>query len=81
MMPLVLPFFCIVDSRKSLHREVCERREGPFEFLETRIPYSSIVEQMGLRRAPVPTYAASSDVTRSYESLWTEIQHQDGMFS
>jgi cellulose biosynthesis protein BcsQ len=76
--PLVLPFFCIVDARKALHREVCERREGPFEFLETTIPYSSTVEKMGLERAPVPAYAARNEVTRAYEQLWDEVIRRTG---
>ena len=76
--PQVLPFFCIVDARKSLHREVCERRDGPFEFLQTRIPYSSTVEQMGLRRAPVPTYARNAKVTRAYSDLWAEVIKRTG---
>jgi len=45
--PKILPFFCMVDRRKKLHRQVtalAEELEVPM--LETEIPYSSVVEQM-----------------------------------
>jgi cellulose biosynthesis protein BcsQ len=76
--PLILPFFCIVDARKSLHREVCAQPDGRFRFLETRIPYSSTVEKMGLRRAPVPVYASRSEAARAYEQLWFEVIRRTG---
>jgi cellulose biosynthesis protein BcsQ len=70
----VLPFFCMVDRRKALHRRICESADGtPFAFLETRIPYSSVVEQMSVHRAPLATFARASDAARAYSSLWTEI--------
>jgi cellulose biosynthesis protein BcsQ len=70
----VLPFFCMVDRRKALHRSTCAGIDGaPFEFLATRIPYSSVVEQMSVRRAPLATFARSSEAARAYASLWEEI--------
>ena len=70
----VLPFFCMVDRRKSLHRDVCETAsEMPVGFLDTRIPYASVVEQMSVHRAPLATFARASDAARAYASLWTEI--------
>lgn len=74
----VLPFFCIVDRRKALHREVCDSSPGPFEFLEARIPYSSTVEQMGLHRAPVAVYAPGSEAARAFEALWREVMDRTG---
>ena len=60
--PRVLPFFCMVDRRKALHREVCDWVDTqPLGFLKTRIPYSSLVEQMGVRRAPLGAYAPRLD--------------------
>jgi cellulose biosynthesis protein BcsQ len=77
----VLPFLCMVDRRKKLHRAglrlvdgsdyAYRRTEG---FLEARIPYSSLVEQMGLHRAPLPSYAYSSGPSRAYLALWREIE-------
>jgi cellulose biosynthesis protein BcsQ len=75
MTPRILPFLCMVDRRKSLHRKICAlATEHHPEMLATTIPYSSVVEQMGLLRAPLPTYARSSAASRAYEALWAEIR-------
>jgi cellulose biosynthesis protein BcsQ len=72
---LVLPFFCMADMRKSMHREICLRpNDGPYRFLQARIPYSSYVERMGLHRAPLATFAGWSAPARAYEELWREIK-------
>ena len=71
----VLPFFCMADRRKSLHRSIADPSEpAPFSFLHTQIPYSSLVEQMGVHRAPLSTYARWSAPSRAYERLWQEIR-------
>lgn len=75
------PFLCMVDRRKKLHRRgehllaesgVELRRIGAF--LDARIPYSSHVEQMGLRRAPLPSFAYHSPASRAYLDLWREVE-------
>ena len=70
----VLPFFCMVDRRKALHRKVCawalEHSKG---FLDTTIPYASLVEQMGVRRKPVTAFAPSSAAARAFAGLWAEV--------
>jgi cellulose biosynthesis protein BcsQ len=71
----VLPFFSMVDLRKSLHKTICNAAPGKgVRFLKTRIPYASVVEQMGVRRAPVSVFAARSAVDYAYRALWDEIQ-------
>jgi len=71
--PDLLPFFCMVDSRKRLHRDVVAYvQENQLGFAEARVPYSSLVERMGSRRLPLPAYAPSSAPARAYESLWAE---------
>jgi chromosome partitioning protein len=71
----ILPFFSMVDRRKGLHRDICDDRASlPCRFLETEIPYSSVVERMGIHRAPVATYDRSSKAARAYDRLWGEIQ-------
>lgn len=78
--PQVLPFFCMVDRRKALHREVTSATSDLVEpMLQTRIPYSSVVEQMGIRRAPLATFAASSAAALAYDRLWSEIQQMCGV--
>ena len=70
----VFPFFCMVDRRRSLHRGTADMaQESPIPFLQTEIPYSSLVEQMGARRAPLHTYAGSSKPALAYEELWQEV--------
>ncbi len=71
----VYPFFCMVDRRKSLHRETAAlASEIPIPFLGSQIPYSSLVEQMGSYRAPLHTFARTSPPARAYEALWREIR-------
>jgi cellulose biosynthesis protein BcsQ len=72
--PEIWPFFSMVDARKSLHREVCDAAPSlPYRFLNARIPYSSHVERMGIRRAPLPSYAPTSGAARAYRELLDEI--------
>ena len=71
----VLPFLSMVDGRKSLHRQVCQQAAAlPFGFLASHVPYASEVEQMAVRRTPLPAYARSSRATRAFAALWDEIQ-------
>jgi cellulose biosynthesis protein BcsQ len=71
------PFFCMVDRRKTLHRETVDNPpEEPLPFLKSVIPYSSQVEQMGLHRAPLPVFASSSAPSKAFRSLWREIQEK-----
>lgn len=71
----VIPFFSMVDRRKTLHREIVESRAGILgESPLTYIPYASEVEQMGLRRAPLETYAHASSAARAYREMWQELQ-------
>lgn len=71
----LLPFFSMVDRRKSLHHEVIEstRRQFP-ELLRTEVPYSSEIERMSLRRAPIAAYAPRSPAGQIYAVLWQEIR-------
>ncbi len=71
----VRPFFSMVDRRKSLHRQICEQPgTKSHTFMEAHIPYASVVEQMGIRRAPLATYARSTPAARAFEALWDEIK-------
>lgn len=53
----MLPFFCMVDCRKRLHREITAEAGAGGEFLSATVPYSSLVEQMGVHCAPVNAFA------------------------
>jgi cellulose biosynthesis protein BcsQ len=70
----ILPFFSMVDRRKSLHKETIEalRQRHPM-ILSTEVPYGSDFERITLRRAPVEAYAPASAAAQVYRSLWQEI--------
>ena len=71
--PQMLPFFCMVDRRKVLHRHVCEyAREQGLGFLATEIPYSANVERMGVQRSPLHACAPRDRAARAYRALATE---------
>jgi chromosome partitioning protein len=77
--PALFPFFAMVDGRKRLHREVIEDLRGRRDDLATTvIPALSLVEQMSVRRAPLPVFAPRSRVTRSYQDLWAEVRDRAG---
>jgi cellulose biosynthesis protein BcsQ len=70
----VLPYFCMVDRRKALHRRIADGEDAVgITFLDTRIPFSSIVERMGDHRAPLATWAGRSRASKAFEELWAEI--------
>jgi len=80
-----LPFLCMVDRRKTLHRSGEElirasghdyRRTDPP--LATPIPYASLVERMGVERMPVAAFAPTSAPARAYAELWREIAGRVG---
>jgi chromosome partitioning protein len=71
----LLPFFSMVDRRKSLHAQVIEELRPRFtEILDTEVPYWSEIEKMTLRRAPLPSYAPHSQAGEVYAALWREIE-------
>lgn len=73
----LLPFFSMVDRRKRLHREVVVSFSAQHaEALRTYIPYASLVEQMGVHRAPVGVFAAHSDAARAFDELWRGISRR-----
>jgi cellulose biosynthesis protein BcsQ len=70
----LIPFFCMVDRRKALHRKMCDDpQRDKIGFVKTAIPYSSAVEQMGITRAPLAATAPGGRVTRAYGNLWSEV--------
>jgi cellulose biosynthesis protein BcsQ len=71
----LLPFFSMVDRRKSLHHDViASTRENFPELLTTEVPYWSEIERMSLHRAPLPAYAPRSAAGQIYAALWKEIE-------
>ena len=70
----IMPFFSMVDKRKKLHTDTMSA--GPADIrglLRTSIPYLSIIENMGVRRAPVGVFAPKSSAAEAFNDLWTEV--------
>lgn len=75
----VLPFFSMVDRRRSLHAELVAEGRGRFaQFLSTEIPYWSEIERMTVRRAPLPSIAPDGEASRRFEALWRELEERLG---
>ncbi|MCW4026404.1 MAG: ParA family protein [Candidatus Bathyarchaeota archaeon] len=71
----VLPFFSMVDRRKALHRSITlEAQCQCFRYLETAIPYASVVEKMGLYREPVTSFSPACQASMAFKSLWREVR-------
>jgi len=64
----------MVDRRRKLHSQIIEQltSERP-EVLPVEIPASTLLEQMGVRRAPIEVYAAHSAPAAAYRRLWEEV--------
>jgi len=72
--PAVLPFASIVDLRKKLQREiVAALATQTCEFLPTVIPNASVLERMGVERAPIATYAPNSPAANAFRHLWSDV--------
>jgi chromosome partitioning protein len=70
----LLPFFSMVDRRKSLHTEIVQSTRTQFPgILSTEVPYRSEIERMTWRREPLPAYAPLSEAGQIYRALWNEI--------
>lgn len=68
------PFFSQVDARKRMHRELAAAPELQGEaFLRTVIPSASVVERMGVERAPLPAFAPAAPATSAFVALWHEL--------
>lgn len=72
--PRVLPFFSMVDRRKSLHNRVIEwAAEEKLGFLDAAIPYSAEVERMGVRRGPIFMWAPRCPAAIAFGALFDEV--------
>ena len=73
--PDLAAFFSMVDCRKALHRRVFEwAPRHPEMFLAGQVPYASIVEQMAVRRMPLPVFAARDPAALAFAAIRTEVQ-------
>lgn len=71
----ILPFFSMVDIRKSMHKDLMVSGfKEESNLLKTIIKYSSDIEKMGVELAPLPAFAPNSKSTLAYQTLWKEIK-------
>jgi chromosome partitioning protein len=71
---VLLPFFSMVDRRRSLHLELMASARAEFPaILATEVPYRSEIERMTVRRAPLAAGSATSEAALIYRQLWLEI--------
>ncbi len=75
---LVLPFLSMVNRRKTMHREAIELCVADGEFLQAAIPSASVVEKMGVHRAPLVVFAPSCEAAKAFRDLWTELKARLG---
>ena len=74
----LLSFFSLVDRRRSLHQETIAAARARFpQMLATEVPYSSEIERMSVRRAPLPASAPGSTAALIYTRLWAEISGEE----
>lgn len=67
---VLLPFFSMVDTRRSLHRELMSSTRKQFPaVLDTEVPYWSEIERMSLRQEPLPAYSSSGTAALIYAAL------------
>lgn len=71
----IFAFFSMVQGVKSLHGATIEDMAHAFgkRFLDTRIPFASDVERMGVHRAPVLASAPAGAAAIAYRALAGEV--------
>jgi len=76
---MLLPFFSMVDRRRSLHHDIIEKTREQFPtMLATEVPYWSEIERMSIHRAPIPAYAPGGPAAQLYSALWAEVAARMG---
>ena len=67
--PVVLPVLSMVDRRKALHREVADEHPG-----WPAIPQASVVEQMGMKQAPLADFAGKSAAAKAVAAVLARVE-------
>ncbi len=69
----IFAFFSMVDARKSLHKTIISSLVTSAKFLKHLIPYSSVVERMGVHRSPIGEFEPHSIANKCFVDLADEI--------
>lgn len=73
--PVVRGFFSMLDRRRKLHRDILTELPAERQQMSTvAIPAASAVEQMAVRRAPLPEFAPRSPAAVAFQQLWDETE-------
>ena len=71
----LLPFFSMVDRRRTLHAELIASARAQFpQLLAIEVPYRSEIERMSERREPLPAFAPKSEAAMTFAALWAEME-------
>ena len=71
----LLPFFSMVEQRKRMHREVRRLMRKQYKrFLQSEVPYSVDVENMGISREPVLVTRPHTPSAEAFLQLWQELK-------
>lgn len=72
--PKIVGFLSMVDRRRTIHRDVADRLPTQStQVLSVAVPYSTLVERMGVERAPIATFAPRSGPAMAYRELWDAV--------
>jgi len=76
----VIPFFSMVEMRKSIHQNMIKELSGKMPNLCTSfIPFLAYVEKMGIYRKPLADFSPNSKAAASFKALWREIKTKSSM--
>lgn len=71
----IVAFFSMVDRRKSAHRDTVARLPASHASVsDVAVPATVTIERMGSHRAPLQSFAPSSEAARAYSALWDRVQ-------
>jgi chromosome partitioning protein len=73
--PVLRGYFSMLDRRRKLHRDILTELPAERKQMNTvAIPAASAVEQMAVRRAPLPEFAPRSPAAVAFQQLWDETE-------
>ena len=76
----VIPFFSMVEMRKSVHQNMIKELTGKIPNLCTSvIPFLAEVEKMGIYRKPLAEFSPNSKASASFKALWKEIKKKSSL--
>ena len=70
----ILTFFSMVDRRKTLHRDTVRDLPATSKAVtDIVVPATVVIERMGTLRAPVSSYAPTTEAARAFAELWARV--------